>query len=73
MKKNAIAVWRGNRTSTGLFSADSYLRFGGKSAAFIGAEYENGILDNVNWNSTADYELLYPYVLISPCNGQGAS
>lgn len=69
-EKNAIAVWRGNRASTGLFSADSYLRFGGKSAAFIGAEYENGILDNVNWNSTADYELLCPYVLISPATGK---
>lgn len=69
-EKNAAAVWQGDRASTGLFSADSYLRFGGKSVAFIGAEYENGILDNVDWNSTADYELLYPYVLIGSAKGK---
>lgn len=68
-EKNASAPWHGDRASTGEFAADSYLRFGNKAVAFIQAGYENGILYDVDWNSTSDYELLYPYVLIASEKG----
>jgi len=59
----AAEPWRGDGASTGVFDASAYLRLGHRSVAFAGAGYEIGIENNVRWNSTADYRMLYPYVV----------
>ncbi len=53
----------------GAFHVTSYLRVDSCSAAFAGADYENGQKRNVCWNSTSDYAMLYPYVTVDSIGG----
>lgn len=59
----------GDGSLQGAFRVDSYLRLDSRSVAYGGAEYVNGQKDNVCWNSTSDYGLLYPYVLADSVGG----
>lgn len=60
---------QGNEALGGMFRVESYLRLDPRSAVFAGADYTNGTLRNVRWNSTSDYRLLYPYILADSIGG----
>ena len=68
-EKEAERPWNGDGLSNGVFEARAYLRLGKKSMATAGAGYENGKVRGVRWNSTADYALLYPYVVADSLGG----
>ena len=59
----------GDGALAGSFHADSYLRLDERSAVTAGATYARGRIDNVRWNSTADYRLLRPYVTADSVGG----
>ncbi|MCD8317749.1 MAG: hypothetical protein LUC45_02320 [Paraprevotella sp.] len=53
----------------GLIEADSYLRLSPSTTVWGEASYRNGKRRAVKWNSTADYLLLYPYVMADSVGG----
>lgn len=69
MEDDAFVPAEGSGEKKGLFAVKSYLRLDPKSVAFAGADYQNGKKENVCWNSTADYALLYPYILSDSIGG----
>lgn len=68
-EEEAEKPWNGDGISNGVFDARAYLRLGKKSIATAGAGYENGKVRGVRWNSTADYDVLYPYVVADSLGG----
>lgn len=60
-----------NGDGAGLYSfhVDSYARLGKGNAAWGGASYISGKKKNVIWNSSSDYELIYPYVTADSVGG----
>ncbi len=50
-------------------SAESYMYMSEKARAWGNAYYRNGTRKNVQWNESADYELLYPYVIADTIGG----
>lgn len=56
--------WKGFR-----ISAESYVRMSGHSRIWGNARYRNGVRKNVQWNESADYNLLYPYVAADTIGG----
>ncbi len=60
----------GSGEMKGVFSADSYIKLNKKAAVWGNVEYYNGIKKNVCWNSTADFLLLYPYILADSIGGK---
>lgn len=65
----AAEPWNGDGESMGIFDASAYLRLGKKSVATAGAGYQTGMVRDVQWNSTADYAMLYPYVVADSLGG----
>lgn len=59
----------GDSSTEGSFRAGSYLRLDDRSIVWADARYVRGNRRNVCWNSTADYLLLYPYVLADSVGG----
>ena len=57
----------GSGEMKGAFSADSYIKLNKKAAVWGNVEY---IKKNICWNSTADYMLLYPYILADSIGGK---
>ncbi len=68
-ENEAVNLWDGDRESLWRFDADSYLRLTDNTVVYGSAGYANGKIHNVLWNSTADYALLYPYVLADSLGG----
>lgn len=56
--------WKGFR-----IAADSYVRMSEHSRIWGNALYRNGERKNVQWNESADYNLLYPYVAADTIGG----
>lgn len=50
-------------------AADSYVRMSDASRIWGNAYYHNGERKNVQWNESADYELIYPYVMADTIGG----
>ncbi|MCC8114662.1 MAG: hypothetical protein LIP03_11880 [Bacteroidales bacterium] len=65
----AAETWNGDGLDQGYFDAQAYVRMGKNGVAYAGAGYEYGEQRNVVWNSTADYEMLYPYILADSVGG----
>lgn len=59
----------GQGQKTLLFTADSHLRLSANTAVWGLAEYAAGERRRVKWNSTADFLLLYPYVMADTLGG----
>lgn len=59
----------GQGQKTLLFAADSHLRLSANTAVWGLAEYAAGERRRVKWNSTADFLLLYPYVMADTLGG----
>lgn len=68
-EEEAIMPQLGDGNTQGSFHVTSGFRLNPHSVAFAGANYSNGKKSNVCWNSTADYELLYPYLLADSIGG----
>ncbi len=49
--------------------ANSYLNLSSKNKVWGAASYNTGTKHNLMWNSTSDYELLYPYILADQIGG----
>lgn len=65
----AAVPQKGSGLRTAGFQADSYLHLNGRSTAWGGAGYRFGRTMNVVWNESADYDLLYPYVMADSVGG----
>lgn len=50
-------------------SADSYLHLSGNDTFWGAASYHTGTKKHVRWNSSSDYELLFPYILADSTGG----
>ena len=50
-------------------AADSYVRMSDASRIWGNAYYHNGERKNVQWNESADYDLIYPYVMADTIGG----
>lgn len=66
---DAASLPYGDGHTIGQFEASTYLRLGKNAVAFAGAGYQTGSKHNVRWNSTADYRLLYPYIVSDSIGG----
>ena len=60
----------GSGEMKGVFSVDSYIKLSKKAVVWGNVEYFNGIKKDVCWNSTADFMLLYPYILADSIGGK---
>lgn len=60
----------GSGEMKGVFSVDSYIKLNKKAVVWGNVEYYNGIKKNVCWNSTADFLMLYPYILADSIGGK---
>lgn len=59
----------GDGALEGSLRAESYRRLDPQSVVWADAHYVRGRRDNVRWNSTADYLLLYPYITADSIGG----
>ena len=59
----------GDGALDGGFYAESFRRLDDRSVVWADARYVRGNRRNVRWNSTADYLLLYPYVVADSVGG----
>lgn len=59
----------GDGLDQGSVEVNSLIRLQGHSAVRAGAEYSRGEKRNVLWNSTSDFELLYPDVMVDTVGG----
>lgn len=59
----------GDDSFSGRVEVDSYLSMGAKSALWAKAHYKRGVTNNINWNSTSDYLLLYPHIVADSVGG----
>lgn len=68
-QQQAYILQKGNGHSLLKIKGDSYKHLDKKQTVWGDASYTSGIRKNVKWNSTADYELLYPYILADSLGG----
>lgn len=68
-EKNAVMTQNGDGLSLGEFRASSLKKLGDRAAAEGGVSYQRGVKRNVLWNSTSDFELLYPYIMADTVGG----
>ena len=66
---NALLPQEGDGLDQGSVKVSSLIRLQGHSAIRAGAEYSRGVKRNVLWNSTSDFELLYPDVMVDTVGG----
>ncbi len=59
----------GSGHTFGRFRADAYLRLSPRTTVWGEASYRTGRVRAVKWNSTADFLLLYPYVMADTIGG----
>jgi len=68
-ESQAYLPQNGDGLRLGEFKADSRRKWG-KSAVRGGVSYQRGYKKNVCWNTSSDFELLYPYVLADSVGGK---
>lgn len=66
---DALLPQEGDGLGQGSVKVNSLVRLQGRSAVRAGAEYSRGVKRNVLWNSTSDFELLYPDVMVDTVGG----
>ena len=66
---DALLPQEGNGLDQGSVKVSSLIRLRNHSAVRAGAEYSRGVKRNVLWNSTSDFELLYPDVMVDTIGG----
>lgn len=68
-ESEALLPQEGDGIDQGSVKVGSLIRLQGQSAVKAGAEYSRGVKRNVLWNSTSDFELLYPNVMADTVGG----
>ncbi|MDD4819768.1 MAG: hypothetical protein PHD21_02915 [Flavobacteriales bacterium] len=68
-EENAYSPQNGDGESIFDLSARSFQEINASSHVWGGANYQNGEIKNILWNSTADYSLLYPYIMADTIGG----
>ena len=68
-EKNAVMTQNGDGLSLGEFRATSLKMLDRGDAVEGGVSYQRGVKKNVLWNTTSDFELLYPYVMADTVGG----
>lgn len=68
-EEDALLPQEGDGLDQGSVNVRSIIRLQGHSAVRAGAEYSRGVKRNVLWNSTSDFELLYPDVMADSVGG----
>lgn len=68
-EKNSVLMQNGDGLSMGEFKASSLKKLGTDAVAEGGVSYQRGVKKNVVWNSTSDFELLYPYIMADTVGG----
>ncbi len=66
---DALLPQEGDGLDQGSVKVNSLIRLRSHSAVRAGAEYSRGVKRNVLWNSTSDFELLYPDVMVDTVGG----
>ena len=66
---DALLPQEGKGLDQGSVNVNSMIRLQSHSAVRAGAEYSRGVKRNVLWNSTSDFELLYPDVMVDTVGG----
>lgn len=69
-QKEPFVLQNGNGAFLPEFKVESYLRLSPRTTVWGTAAYMNGRKKGISWNSTADYNLLYPYVLADTLGGK---
>ena len=59
----------GNAHTLGNATVSSYLHLNATTTVWGGASYKTGKIRNIRFNSTSDYEQLYPYVMADTIGG----
>ena len=62
-------VQKGSGHDYGKFMARSFRRLSGKNSVWGHAGYRRGTIYDVRWNSTSDYDIIYPYVTADSLGG----
>lgn len=65
----ALQLETGDGHTLGEAIVESYLRLDNRNTVWGGASYQMGRKCNIRFNSTSDYELLYPYVMADTLGG----
>lgn len=68
-ESQAITVEKGTGWRGFQVSMNSYIRLNETSRAWGKAAYRNGEIQNVLWNESSDYDLIYPYVIADTIGG----
>lgn len=68
-EEDAELPQEGDGLDNGSVKVSSLVRLQGGSAVKAGAEYSRGVKRNVLWNSTSDFRLLYPDVMVDTVGG----
>lgn len=70
-KKEEHPMWlhRGDGYRYGTLTASSYLAYKNRKHLWGNASYKNGKKENIRWNSTSDFERIYPYFLADTVGG----
>jgi len=69
-RKNKTSIMQNGKDSESLlFNADAYHKLDDNSAVWGSASYQQGKRKDVQWNESADYNLIYPYVVADSVGG----
>ena len=68
-EQEAAVRAEGDGLTAGCFEAGSYMHLDSRSTVEAEASYTRGVKRNVLWNSTSDYDLLYPHVVADTVGG----
>lgn len=68
-EEQALEQQKGDGADFGRFSARSYRHLSDKSTVWGDAGYCRGVKHNVVWNSSSDYDLIFPYVTADSIGG----
>jgi hypothetical protein len=68
-QREAFVMQQGNGESLYQLFATSRIKLSDKTSVWGDASYRSGTKYNVRWNSSADYDLLYPYVMADSVGG----
>ncbi|WP_410881516.1 DUF6850 family outer membrane beta-barrel protein [Myroides sp. DW712] len=68
-KKSTTLAQEGKNVERLFFRANAFNRLDEKSAVWGNASYNQGKRQNIQWNESADYELIFPYVVADSVGG----
>ena len=68
-QREALVMQQGNGESIYQLFATSRIQLSKETTVWGDASYRSGTKKNIRWNSSADYDLLYPYIMADSVGG----